>query len=97
MWVQWFLTEMDMRELTVYLVRRHRGQVKRRPTKNLWIGGGYPCSVRAPQFPVCVLLRTLTIVHRIVQAFATLTVGLIIGLIYMWKVGLVGLGKYLSN
>ena len=28
---------------------------------------------------------------------ATLTVGLIIGLIYMWKVGLVGLGEYLSN
>ncbi|KAI0284634.1 P-loop containing nucleoside triphosphate hydrolase protein [Russula aff. rugulosa BPL654] len=27
----------------------------------------------------------------IVQAFATLTIGLIIGLIYMWKVGLVGL------
>ena len=33
----------------------------------------------------------------IVQAFATLSVGLIISMIYIWKVGLVGLGKYLSN
>jgi len=47
-------------------------------------------------FP-CVHLHVLTIVIRIVQAIATLTVGLIIGLIYMWKLGLVGLGKYLSN
>ena len=30
----------------------------------------------------------------IVQAFATLVVGLIIGLIYIWKVGLVGLGTF---
>jgi hypothetical protein len=28
----------------------------------------------------------------IIQAFATLTIGIIIGVIYMWKVGLVGLG-----
>jgi hypothetical protein len=38
-------------------------------------------------------LHTLTIVLSILQATATLTIGLIIGLIYMWKVGLVGLGK----
>jgi hypothetical protein len=42
-------------------------------------------------------LHMLTIMLSIVQAFSTLTIGLIIGLIYMWKVGLVGLGKYLSN
>ena len=30
----------------------------------------------------------------IVQAFATLAAGLIIGLIYIWKVGLVGLGMF---
>ena len=39
----------------------------------------------------------MTIMLSIVQAIATLSIGLIIGLIYMWKVGLVGLGKYLSN
>jgi hypothetical protein len=47
------LTKMYMRELTVYLVRHHRGQVERRPTKDLWIGGGHPCSVRALRFPMC--------------------------------------------
>ena len=83
-----------MRELTVYPVWHHRGQVKRRPTKNLWIGRDHPCSVRALRSPICVRLYTLTIALSIVQAIATLTVGLIIGLIYMWKVGLVGLGKY---
>ena len=91
------LTEMYMRGLTVYLVRHHRGQVERRPTKDLWIGGSHPCSVRTLRFPICVHLHVLTIVLSIVQAIATLTVGLIIGLIYMWKLGLVGLGKYLSN
>lgn len=35
-------------------------------------------------------------VSSIVQAFATLAVGLIIGLIYIWKVGLVGLGMLLT-
>jgi len=30
----------------------------------------------------------------IVQAFATLVAGIIIGLIYIWKVGLVGLGSF---
>jgi len=30
----------------------------------------------------------------IIQAFATLTAGLIIGLIFIWKVGLVGLGTF---
>jgi hypothetical protein len=91
------LTEMYMRELTVYLVWRHRGQVERRPTKDLWIGGGHSCSVRALRFPICVHLHTLIILLSIVQAIATLTIGLIIGLIYMWKLGLVGLGKDLSN
>jgi ATP-binding cassette subfamily B (MDR/TAP) protein 1 len=91
------LREMYMRELTVYLVWRHRGQVERRPTKDLWNGRGHPCSVRALRFPTWVHLHTLTIVLSIVQAIATLTVGLIVGLIYMWKVGLVGLGKYLLN
>lgn len=91
------LTEMYMRGLTVYLVWHHRGQVERRPTKGLWIGGGHPCSVRALRFPICMHLLMLTIVLSIVQAIATLTIGLIIGLIYMWKLGLVGLGKYLSN
>ena len=33
-------------------------------------------------------------VFSIVQAFATLVTGLIIGLIYIWKVGLVGLGVF---
>jgi ATP-binding cassette subfamily B (MDR/TAP) protein 1 len=31
-------------------------------------------------------------VFSIVQAFATLGIGIIIGVIYIWKVGLVGLG-----
>ena len=83
---------MYMRELTVCLVWLHRGQVERRPTKDLWIGGCHPCSVRALRFLICVHLHTLTIVLSIVQAIATLSIGLIIGLIYMWKVGLVGLG-----
>ena len=30
----------------------------------------------------------------IVQAFATLTLGVIIGLVYIWKVGLVELGMF---
>ena len=49
------------------------------------------------RFPISVGLRTLTIVNSIVQAFATLTVGLIISLIYIWKVGLVGLGTHLTD
>lgn len=91
------LTELYMRELTFYSVWRHRGQVERRPTKDLWIGGGHPCSVRALRFLICMHLNRLTIVLSIVQAISTLTIGLIIGLIFMWKVGLVGLGKCLSN
>jgi len=35
----------------------------------------------------------LILLSSIVQAIATLTVGLIVGLIFIWKVGLVGLGK----
>ena len=35
----------------------------------------------------------LILLFSIVQAIATLTVGLTIGLIFVWKVGLVGLGK----
>jgi hypothetical protein len=31
---------------------------------------------------------------RIVQALSTIMIGLIIGLIYIWKVGLVGLGIF---
>jgi hypothetical protein len=88
---------MYMRELTACLVWRHRGQVERRPTEDLWIGGGLPCGVRTLRFPISVHLHTLTIVLRIVQAIATLSIGLIIGIIFMWKIGLVGLGKYLSN
>lgn len=57
------LTEMHMRELTVYLVWQHRGQVERRPTKGLWIGGGHPCSVRALRFPICVHLH-IYVDHR---------------------------------
>lgn len=91
------LTEIYMRELTVYSDWQHRGQVERRPTKDLWIGGGHPCSVRALRFPIFMHLHRLTIVLSIVQAMSTLTIGLVIGLIYMWKVGLVGLGKGLSN
>lgn len=53
--------------------------------------------MRAFKISICVHLYTLTIVFSIVQAMATLTIGLIVGLIYMWKVGLVGLGKFLSN
>jgi hypothetical protein len=30
----------------------------------------------------------------IVQAFATLAAGLVVGLVYVWKIGLVGLGTY---
>lgn len=38
-------------------------------------------------------LRALTLIlFSLVQAFATLTLGLIIGLVYIWKVGLVELG-----
>ena len=37
-------------------------------------------------------LFTLMLVFRIIQAFSTLGVGIIIGIIYIWKVGLVGLG-----
>jgi len=37
-------------------------------------------------------LYTLMLVSSIIQAFATLGIGIIIGMIYMWKVGLVGLG-----
>jgi hypothetical protein len=36
----------------------------------------------------------LILVFRIIQAVATLTAGLIVGLIYIWKVGLVGLGIF---
>ena len=46
------LTEIYMRELTVYLDWGHCGQVERRPTKGLWIGGGHPCSVRALRLPI---------------------------------------------
>lgn len=35
----------------------------------------------------------LTLLSSIVQAIATLSVGLIVGTIFIWKVGLVGLGK----
>ena len=37
-------------------------------------------------------LYVLTLAFSIVQAFATLGIGIIIGVIYIWKVGLVGLG-----
>jgi len=37
-------------------------------------------------------LYALTLVFSIVQAIATLTIGVIIGVIYIWKVGLLGLG-----
>jgi ATP-binding cassette, subfamily B (MDR/TAP), member 1 len=40
-------------------------------------------------------LYTLTLMFRIVQAFATLGIGIVIGLIYIWKVGLVGFGIFL--
>jgi ATP-binding cassette, subfamily B (MDR/TAP), member 1 len=30
----------------------------------------------------------------IVQAFATLAAGLVVGLVYVWKIGLVGFGTY---
>ena len=38
------------------------------------------------------LIYMLMLVLSIIQAFATLGIGIIIGMIYMWKVGLVGLG-----
>lgn len=31
---------------------------------------------------------------RIVQAVATLTAGIVLGLAFVWKLGLVGLGQY---
>ena len=37
----------------------------------------------------------LILLFSIVEAIATLTVGIIVGLIFIWKVGLVGLGKTL--
>jgi hypothetical protein len=42
-------------------------------------------------------LYTLTLAYSIVQAFATLGIGIIIGVIYIWKVGLVGLGIYIPS
>ena len=41
----------------------------------------------------CLHLRILILLFSIVEAIATLTVGLTIGLIFIWKVGLVGLGE----
>lgn len=38
-------------------------------------------------------LSRLTSVFSIIQALATLTAGLTIGLIFIWKLGLVGFGK----
>jgi len=35
----------------------------------------------------------LILLFSIVEATATVTVGLAVGLIFIWKVGLVGLGK----
>ena len=40
------------------------------------------------------LLYTLTLVLSIIQALSTLTAGVIVGLIFIWKVGLVGLGIF---
>ncbi len=47
-----------------------------------------------PLRPLHSHLYTLILVFRIVQALATLTAGLIVGLVYIWKVGLVGLGIF---
>ena len=41
----------------------------------------------------CLHLRVLILSFSIVEAIASLTVGIIVGLIFIWKVGLVGLGK----
>ncbi len=48
------------------------------------------------RFLICIHLRMLTTAFSIIQATSTLAIGLVIGLVYMWKVGLVGLGKYLT-
>jgi hypothetical protein len=36
----------------------------------------------------------LTLVVRIIQALSTLVSGIVVGLVFIWKVGLVGLGIF---
>lgn len=82
-----------MRKLIVYQVWCHCIKPERRATKNQRLGWCHSWNVRAIYIPICVL-TCADLVFSIIQAFATLTAGIIIGMIFVWKLGLIGIGTF---